>query len=325
MQMGFAFIGAPSVPQMVKLAQLAEALGYESVWVAETRLTRDSIIPAGAIAQATRRVQIGSACVNVYTRGAILVGVTFASLDELSGGRAILGIATGSPLVLQAQGYAFDRPLTRLREYVKVINDFLGQGRVSFEGQTLRVPGATLDFDPVRRHIPIYLGATGPKALELAGEIADGVFLNGFLPVAYAVRARERIAAGAKRAGRSPTDIRVAQGLVASMDRDGGAARDRIRGLVAIYLTHFPNIARETGLSPEYLSRLNDAMASGGSPGAAALVGDEVLNLLVIAGTPEECRARVREYNAAGVEVPVIAAIGEDLRLAVEEFAPHKF
>jgi 5,10-methylenetetrahydromethanopterin reductase len=143
--------------------------------------------------------------------------------------------------------------------------------------------------------------------------------------VSYLKRARARIAAGEHRAGRAPGSVRVGQALVASIDHDGRVARERIRPLVAIYLTRFPNIARETELDPGYIARVNDAMALGGVPAAAKLVSDEVLDLLVIAGSPAECRDRVRDYHRAGVELPVIAAIGEDLRLAVEEFAPDRF
>ena len=323
-RMGYAFLGAPSVPEMVELSQLAEARGYESVWVAETRLTRDAIVPTAAIAYATKRIQIATGCINVYTRGAVLVAITFASLDELSGGRAILGIATGSPLVLQAQGYEFKLPLTRLREYVEAVQRLLAQGKVSYEGRTLRIPESVLEFEPPRRHIPTYLGVTGPKALELAGEIADGVLLNGFLPVSYVQHARERINAGEARAGRELGSVDVAGAIVTSMDPDGQVARDRVRGFLAMYLTRFPNIARETGLEQEYLESLHQAMAEGGVEAAAKLVSDEVVDLLVAAGTPEECRARVEAYRQHGVDLPVIFAVGPDLRLTLEELAPHR-
>jgi 5,10-methylenetetrahydromethanopterin reductase len=322
MRLGFGFLGAPAVPEMAMLAQRAEALGYESIWVAETRLTRDAITPAAAIAASTTRILIATGCINVFTRGAVLVGITFLSLDELSGGRMILGIAAGSPLVLQAQGYAFEQPLERLREYVEVIRELLARGRLTYQGRTLQIPGAMLEVEPPRARIPVYLGVTGPRALELAGEIADGVLLNGFMPVSYVRRARERLAAGERRAARRPERVDVAGAIVASMDADRKVARDRVRGFLATYLTRFPNLARETGLEPVYLERLRYAIADGGVEAGSRLVTDEVIDLLVVAGSPEECHARIAAYRDAGLGLPVIFAVGPNQRETLEVFAP---
>ena len=106
-RIGLGLLGAPEVLTMVELAQLAETRGFESVWVAETRLTRDGITPCAAIAMATTRLKIATGIVNVYTRGAVLTAVSFVSLDEVSQGRIMMGLGTGSPLVLTPQGVAF--------------------------------------------------------------------------------------------------------------------------------------------------------------------------------------------------------------------------
>ena len=118
---GLLFLGAPAVPEMVALAQRAERAGYESVWVAETRLTRDAIAPVAAIALGTERLRVATGIVNVYTRNPVLLALTFATLDELAPGRIVMGLGAGSPRVLAPQGVEFDRPLTRLREYCEVI------------------------------------------------------------------------------------------------------------------------------------------------------------------------------------------------------------
>src|SRR5262245_16024385 len=110
---GLLFPGEPEVPRIVDLARRAEGLGYESIWLAETRFTRDAIVSAAAVAAATSRVRIGTAVVNPFTRGAVLTAVTFATLDELSGGRVVAGIGPGSPAVLERQGIAWDAPLRR--------------------------------------------------------------------------------------------------------------------------------------------------------------------------------------------------------------------
>jgi 5,10-methylenetetrahydromethanopterin reductase len=317
---GLAFLGAPRVPEMVELARLAEEVGCESVWIAETRITRDGFVPAGAIAARTERIGIGTGIVNVFTRGPVLSAISFATLDETSGGRAIAGLGAGSPLVLAAQGQGFDKPLTRLREYVEIQRLLLRGGPVDYEGQTVRLAGAQLEFDPVRADIPVHLGVTGPKALEVAGEIADGAMLNGFLPPEYVRRARERIAAGAERAGRDLSAIDISMAMITSSDPDGQAARDAARPFVAMYMTRMPNIAAEMGFDDAELGRVRAAVAEGGLEAGLPFVTDAMVTAVTVSGTPDECRARIADYRAAGVGLPILFPLG-DLRSAIDLMA----
>lgn len=317
---GLAFLGAPRVPEMVELARQAENAGCESVWIAETRITRDGFVPAGAIAARTERIGIGTGIVNVFTRGPVLSAISFATLDEASGGRAIAGLGTGSPLVLAAQGQGFEKPLTRLREYAEVQRLLLRGGLVHYQGATIQVAGAQLEFAPFRADIPIHLGVTGPKALELAGELADGAMLNGFLPPAYVTRARQRIAAGAARVGRDPGAIDVSMALITAVDADGAAARDAARPFVAMYMTRMPNIAAEMGFDDEALARVRAAVAEGGIPAGLPYVTDAMVTAVTVAGTPDECLARIADYRAAGVGLPILFPLG-DLRSAIQLMA----
>jgi 5,10-methylenetetrahydromethanopterin reductase len=317
---GLAFLGAPRVPEMVELARLAEEAGCESIWIAETRIMRDGFVPAGAIAARTSRIGIGTGIVNVFTRGPVLNAISFATLDEASGGRAIAGLGPGSPLVLAAQGQGFDKPLTRLREYVEVLRRLLRGGPVDYEGETVRVAGAQLEFEPFRSEIPVHLGVTGPKALELAGEIADGVMLNGFLPPAYVRRAGTRIAAGAARAGRDMGAIDVSMALITSSHPDGRQARDAARPFVAMYMTRMPNIAAEMGFDDDLLGRVRAAVADGGIAAGLPYVSDAMVDAVTVSGTPDECRARIADYRAAGVALPILFPLG-DLRSAIDLIA----
>jgi 5,10-methylenetetrahydromethanopterin reductase len=269
--------------------------------MAETRLTRDGLIPLAAIATATTRPRLGTGIINVYTRNPVLLAVGFATLEEAAPGRVIIGLGTGSPRVLAQQGVEFENPLTRLREYVFVIRRLLAGERVTFAGKTIVLRDARLEVIPSRA-MPIYLGVTGPRALELAGEVADGVILNGFLPIAYVRRALDRVALGTARRLSSFGELEVAMMLVTSLDEDDRRARDRIRPIVAAYLSNFPHIAKETGLDPETLKRIHEL--------GAPAVSDEILDQLVVVGTPERCRQRLQAYRAAGVQLPIVAPIG---------------
>ncbi len=289
------------MPEMARLARHAEDLGIDSIWVAETRFTRDAVTSAAAVAAATSRVRVATAVINPYTRGDVLTAVTTASLDELAGGRFVLGIGPGSPDVLARQGIAFERPLGRLRACVETV-------RAMLRGEP-GPDGATLDFVPLRAEVPIHLGVTGPRALALAGEIADGVLLNGFLPVEYVPRAAASIRAAALAAGRDPGAVEIAGSTAVSVDDDPARAIWLARPMVTTYLALFPNIARESGIDPDRLLAIVAAWRAGGLSRAARLVQDEDIRRLACAGAPEEVRHALAVRRAAGVDLPVISFV----------------
>jgi 5,10-methylenetetrahydromethanopterin reductase len=313
---GLELPGEPSVPEMMAIAGRAETIGYDSIWLTETRFTRDAITTAAAVATATRRARIATAVINPYTRGAVLTAVTAATLDELCGGRFILGIGAGSPTVLAKQGIAFDRPLPRLRETVAVVRELLAGG-------TLSPAGARLDFTPSRAAIPIYLGVTGPRALALAGEIADGVMLNGFVSTAYIARAVRIVRSAAAAAGRDPQSIEIAASIAVSVAAEGQTARDAIRPLVALYLAEFPNVARESGVPAALLDRIAAAHRDAGPPAAAALVDDAIVADLTCAGTIDDVRAALDRRRRAGVDLPVVSLARSEMTAWLEELAQH--
>jgi 5,10-methylenetetrahydromethanopterin reductase len=325
---GLLFLGAPSVPEMVSLARRAERAGFESVWVAETRLTRDAITPVAAIALGTERLRVGTGIVNVYTRNPVLLALTFATLDELAPGRIVMGLGAGSPGVLEPQGVAFVRPLTRLREYCEVIPRLLAGESVTYSGDCVALRAARIE-DVLARDggvrpregVPLYLAATGPRAVEYAGEVADGVLLNVCLPTAYVRERKQRLAIGAGRAGRAPSAIELGMCIVVSPHADARAGRNAARRFIAVYLSLFPNVARETRLEPELVREIREAFVDGGVDAAAPRVGDEVVDTLAAAGTVDDCRDRLDKYRAAGVELPVLAPVEGALELTIETLA----
>jgi 5,10-methylenetetrahydromethanopterin reductase len=308
-RIGLELAGEPSVHEMISIARVAEDLGYDSVWLTETRFTRDAVTTAAAIAASTSRLRVGTAVVNPYTRSAVLTAVTAATLDELAAGRFVLGIGPGSPTVLARQGIEFVRPLTRLRESVSTIRALLRGETANSVGQTISINGAALEFAPLRPNIPIYLGVTGPRALELAGEIADGVILNSFVSTAYTRSAVQRIRASAQRAGRDSEDIEIAQSIVVSLSGDARRARDEVRPIIAIYLSQFPNIAAQSGIAPTVLESIRTFMAEGGPRLAASAITDGIVDALTISGTAETCRRQIAKRRACGVDLPIVSFV----------------
>ena len=303
--LGLELPGEPSVPEMMTTASLAEQLGYESIWLAETRFTRDAITTTAAVATATHTARIATAVINPFTRGAVLTAVTAATLDEICAGRFVLGIGPGSPTVLDRQGIRFDQPLARLRETVDVVRRLLRGEEVSFAGETMSVAGARLDFAPVRLAIPIYLGVTGPKALALAGEVADGVILNGFVSLEYTKRAIEIVRSSARATGRDPDEIEITGSIVVSVDAKKQVALDAVRPLVALYLAEFPNVARESGIPTDVVNHIAAAHFRKGSQAAAALVTDAIVTDLTCTGTIDEVQEGLTRRRSAGVTVPI--------------------
>ena len=326
---GLLFVGAPSVPEIVELAKRCEARGFDSVWMAETRMTRDSFVPMAAMAMATERIKVGSGIVNVFTRGPVVIAISFIGLEELAPGRILMGLGTGSPLVLSPQGVAFDKPLTRLREYCEVIPRLIRGEEVTYAGRTIALERAQVEdllseqggLGGPRTRLPLWLGVTGPKALEYAGEVADGVMLNTCLPVDYVRDAVKRIEEGARRAGRKPEEIEIAMANATAPNESSEEGKRIAARFIALYLSLFPNIAKAAQVDERALAGVRQAFEQRGLEAASELVSDELVDRLTVAGTVEECRARLDEYRAAGVELTILAPLERTMDLAIDALA----
>lgn len=325
-RIGLLFGGAPRVPRMVELAQQAERAGFESVWMAETRMTRDGFTPLAAIASATERIGLGTGIVNVYTRGAVVMAVSFATLAEIAPGRVIVGLGPGSPRVLAPQGYSWSKPLTRLREYTQVMGPLLRGEDVTFAGEAVSLQDARIE-DVLADNtseigdeadLPICFGVIGRAAVELAGELADGVLYNVCLPVEYLARARQAIERGAARAGRAAADVDIAMVILTAADVDSEVGKRRAHAFCSLYLSLFPNIAAETGVDPDVIAETREAFHGHGLEAAQRVLPLDVVDRLCAAGTPAECQSRLDEYRAAGVNLPVISALEGSIELAIE-------
>jgi 5,10-methylenetetrahydromethanopterin reductase len=323
--LGLAFLGSPRIPEMARLARKAENAGFESIWVAETRITRDAVVPMTAIVGATDRARVGTAIMNVFTRGPVVIAITFLGLEELAPGRIVMGLGTGSPLVLASQGQPFEKPLTRLREYCEVLRPLLRGEEVTYRGTTIELEAARVEdllseeaIASRVREVPLYLGVTGPRSLELSGAVADGVLLNASLPTAYVERARGLIERGANAAGRTAHDLELGMMIVTSPDEHSKVGKDRARRFLAVYLSMFPNIAKETGLAAELLDDVRAALRTNGVEAAAGLIEDSVVDSLTVAGTPEECRRRLDDYRRSGVQLPVLTPLEGGIDAVIE-------
>ncbi|MGZ4389404.1 MAG: LLM class flavin-dependent oxidoreductase, partial [Gaiellaceae bacterium] len=243
----------------MRYAQLAEQCGFEAVWQAESRLVREATVPMAAYAAVTERIEIGSGVVNNWTRNVGLLAATFSTLDDLAPGRVKLGIGAWWDPLASKVGIHRTKPLTAMRETVETVRRLLAMERVTFHGEFVNLDDVEIDIvhgDRSPKHVPIYIGATAMKMMELAGEIGDGVVLNYLVGSAYNKEAMEHLAIGAERAGRSLDDVDRPQLVVCSLDDDRSLALDRARELVTQYLGQQPHIMKASGVAPELLEEI---------------------------------------------------------------------
>ncbi|NLX09707.1 MAG: LLM class flavin-dependent oxidoreductase [Chloroflexi bacterium] len=319
---------AHSLQAAIGYVQYAEERGFEAVWQAESRLVRDAIVPMAAYAATTRRIKIGSGVINNWTRNAALTAATFLTLDDLAPDRILLGIgAWWDPLAANV-GIDRRKPLLAMREHVSVVRDLLAMKNVTFEGEFVNVKGIELDIVHGRReprNVPIYIGATGMKMMALSGEIGDGVLLNYLVSPAYNATALEHLETGARLSGRTIEDIDRPQLVVCSVDHNRKRALDNARKLVTQYLGQQPHIMKASGVSSDVLDEIHQVLTWPATEEqierAMELVPDDVVQLITASGTPEEVRAKVREYVAAGCTCPVLYPLGDDVRLMIDTFA----
>jgi 5,10-methylenetetrahydromethanopterin reductase len=312
----------------IRYARYAEARGFEAVWQAESRLVREATVPMAAYAAHTTRIRVGSGVVNTWTRNVALLAATFVTLDDLAPGRIILGLGAWWDPLARKVGINRTSPLQCMRETVEACRRLFTLEEVTYHGEFVRLDGVRIDVvhgETGPRRIPIYIGATGPKMLELAGEIADGVLLNYMVSPAYNDAALERIAAGARRAGRRLEEIDRPQLVVCSVDRDRARALDAARILLTQYLGQQPHIMKASGVAPALIDRINAIVDWPARHEeivrASRYVPDDVVQMVSAAGTPEECRTKVAEYVAHGATCPVLYPLGDDVELMIDTFA----
>ncbi|MDX2042359.1 MAG: LLM class flavin-dependent oxidoreductase [Acidobacteriota bacterium] len=304
---------AHSLQDGIKYTQYAEQKGFEAVWQAESRLVRDAIVPMAAFAATTERIKIGAGVINNWTRNIGLLAATWLTLDDLAPNRMICGIGAWWDPLAKNVGIERRKPLAAMRETVEVLRRLLRMENVTFHGEFHHVTGIELDVVHGRReprNVPIYIGATGDKMMELTGEIADGVLLNYCVPPEYNDRALELLEAGAKKAGRSLDEIDRPQLVVCSVDHDRKKAIEAAKVLLTQYLAQQPHIAKASGVSEDIVKQVQSILTWPATKEqihqAMQYVPDEFVLKISATGTPDEVRAKVDEYRRRGCTCPVL-------------------
>lgn len=283
----------------VELAQRAEAVGYGTVLVAET-WGREAFGRLGYLAAATDRVDLGTGIVPVHSRSPALLAQAIATLDELSGGRAVLGLGLSSSAVVENwHGMSFEPALRRQRETIEIVRAALSGKAVEYGGELFELEHFRLRFDPPRADVPMLVAAQGETNIELAGGFADG-WLPNRIPVSALPAMREHVDRGARLQDRDPAEVRTIPYVTTCVLEDGARARRRCREMIAFYLGamgeyHFRAVA-DNGYRAE-AERIRERWEDGDREGARSAVGESLIDEIALAGTPEHVTTVLGEYE----------------------------
>ena len=312
---GYWGLGIESADQLA-IVQEAEHLGYDSVWTAEAYGSDGATVLAWLAGQ-TSTIRLAAGVFQMPGRSAAMTAMTAATIDQLSGGRMILGIGSSGPQVSEGwHGVRFAKQLQRTREYVDVLRMALARERVEYHGETIELPlpdgpgkALKLTIGTVQERMPIYIAAIGPRNTQLAAEIADGVVPTLFSPEHVSVM-REEIRIGVGRAGNGKTmdDVEIAPSVQVYVGEDQAAARDLMRPFLALYIggmgsreKNFYNaLVRRYGFD-DAAQEIQDRYLDGDRDGAMAAIPVELIDTVSICGPAGHVRERLAAYRDAGV------------------------
>ena len=272
-----------TVPQYVELAQRAESLGFDQFWVSSDLFLRSAGVILTAVALNTNRIQLGSCVLNPYTMNPAEVAMLAATLDEVSDGRFLLGIASGAAEFLGWVGIRHGKPLTAMRESVAAIRRLMSNESAECDGEFLQWGSEAYMRFPVRRQVPIYIGAMGPRMLRLAGEIGDGALPLLFPPERYYF-ARQQVDSGQAISASRAADFDFATCIWVSAAQDRAAARRVLAQKVAYYGSAMnETLLADLGLSTADFEPINKALVDDRDEARAIdLVTDDMLRIGVV-------------------------------------------
>lgn len=309
MRLGLGLGFEDSIATILSVAQQAEAAGFDSLQMFEAG--RSASVTAAAVIGVTENIRVGTFVVNAYARDPWLTGIIARDLNELSGGRFELGVGTGNVHFNQwYMGQDSSRPIRKLRDYLRIVREVAAGAKgqaVRHEGEVhqIRWRASWAPTDPIPA---VYLSASGPNMIRLAGEAADGVavgimssvsFMNDFV--------RPHAVAGAAAVGKAPSTLRFPMGALVSVNEDAEVARRATQKTICglfhpVPHPYYESQLRELGHS-DFVDRAATLMPEGRTNDAMALVPDEVIDTMTITGTPQECARRVSDYEGAADEI----------------------
>jgi len=311
MRIGMMLGFEDSMEMITTVAREAEAAGCHSIYTVEAG--RSATITAAAVINATNKVQVGTYIVNAYAREPWITGIEARDLDELSGGRFVLGVGTGNLHFNDLyMGIDSTRSLAKMRDFIEIVRAVVAGKvgeRVRYEGETHRIRWRA-SWEPASPALPVYLSASGSRMVKLAGEVSDGVGIGIMSSVEFVrdiVRPNARTSAQA--VGRDPDSLAFPMAAVVSVNRDAEKAREATRAAICglfhpIPHPYYDSQLRQLGFS-EFADQAAELMPARRLREAMDLVPEAVIDTMTITGTPEDCAARMKDYEGIADEIIV--------------------
>ena len=293
MKFGIEFVPQIPLNELVSLVKLAEDVGFEYAWITDHYNNKNVYETLALIASETETIKMGPGVTNPYVRSPAISASAIATIDEISEGRATFGIGPGDKATFDALGIAWEKPVSTIKAAIADINTLLSGGKTE--------AGAALGgAKAVQEHIPIYMGAQGPKMLETAGEIADGVLINASNPKDYEA-AMPMIKKGIEAAG-GDKEFDVGAYTATSIGADSDAAKNAAKIVVAFIAAGSPApVIERHGLPEGFNEQMGAFLAKGDFGGAIGAVTDEALDAFSVCGTPDEFIPKIEGLAEMGV------------------------
>jgi len=316
-----------SFEEQIALATAADEAGIDCVWVSEA-WGQDVVSVLAVLADRTERIGVGSGLMQIPARQPTAAAMAAASIDTISGGRMRLGLGVSGPQVSEGwYGVPFERQVGRIREYVEIVRQAWAREPVVHEGREFQIPTSEgmglgkplkLMAKPPQEHLPIYVGAIGPKSVELTGEIADG-WIPAFFDPDDGAGLMEALRTGLDRSGRDRSAIDVAPSVPIALDEDVDEARNALRPLIAFYLggmgakdkNFYVDLLAANGLADE-AHEVQDRFLAGDRIGSAMALSAEVIDMCGIACDPADLEGRLARFSDSGADSVIAIVFGND-------------
>lgn len=311
MRLGLGFDGMESFGDLVEYAKIADLMGFDSIWTTENYYYRDGFTPATVIVMSTNRIRVAVGTISPYVRHPVITAITILGLQRLSGGRMILQCGVGVPEAIERFSNRVTKPLAHIRESTAIIRDLMEGKTVEFSGEVFSLKKYHLRREALVRPAPIYLAAIGPKMLQLAGAVADGILLPAGISPQFVKHAVENIRAGAEASKRKLSDIDVCGLIIAAIGEQKEASKE-VKKLIAWHFSSelYSTIAEETNLRVDRLGIVN-AFKQRDWNLLDNLITDEMLNAFSVVGSPDECMKKIEKYREAGLDLCVVFPLGD--------------
>lgn len=318
--------GPRTASEIVETAVLAEKSGFDVALMPEHYYDRDAPSILGAISHATRHITIGTGIINPFSRFPSLIAMTVATLNELTNGRIMVGLGSGSVIGAKKDGIPnefvgqeYEFPRGHLRELVPLLRRLLSGERVTFEGRFYKLKDVKLNFEPIRRTIPIYFGQQGPKMMQLAGQLADGVLITLCCTVPYVKDVVRRVEDSEKTNNRKKGSVDFAARIITSLSDNPKDAIKRSKQVVGrVFINPGARPVMKSSDIKVDVPALKKAIDAGRGERLYELVPDEVVEVTTASGTKKHIRDRIEEFRDAGVTLPMIVPIGNNYLEAIK-------